>query len=78
MTEQPTPDLHSSTHELVVNGERRTIKACTLSHMLEQLGFEPAKVATAVNGDFVSVARRARYPLAPGDRIEIVAAREGG
>jgi sulfur carrier protein len=36
------------------------------------------KVATAVNGDFVSAASRAQRLLSPDDRIEIVAPRQGG
>ena len=81
MAKQPPLDQQSSTlelRELVVNGERRRVKASTLSHALDELGFAPAKVATAVNGDFVSAPRRASCTLAPGDRIEVVAAREGG
>ena len=37
-----------------------------------------AKVATALNGDFVPERMRASTPVSPGDRVEIVSARQGG
>ena len=37
-----------------------------------------AKVATALNGEFVPARARAATPLKEGDRIEIVAPRQGG
>ena len=64
--------------DLVVNGRRQTLAAETLAQAMAQLGFGAAKVATAVNGDFVAIGRRAGFKLSAGDSIEIVAAREGG
>lgn len=64
--------------QLLVNGEPVTSPAATLDLLLAELGLGDAKVATALNGDFVPAARRSGTPLAEGDRIEIVSARQGG
>ena len=41
-------------------------------------GQAEARVATAVNEDFVPAARRGAHTLQEGDRVEIVAPRQGG
>jgi sulfur carrier protein len=64
--------------ELLVNGAIQYVTADMLDRVLDELGYGEAKVATALNGDFISAARRAMTPVAAGDRIEIVAARQGG
>jgi sulfur carrier protein len=63
---------------LVVNGEPAEIAAADLAGALVALGFEDAIVATALNGDFVPARKRAATRLSEGDRIEIVAPRQGG
>jgi len=42
------------------------------------LGFAEAKVATAVNGDFVPAGARAQRALGDGDRVEVLAPMQGG
>lgn len=64
--------------EITVNGRRIASAAGTLAALLVAEGFADLKVATAVNGDFVPARRRATTPLADGDRIEILSARQGG
>ena len=64
--------------KIEVNGERREVSSATLEHILSELGFDDAKVATAVNGDFVPVGARAGHHLAAGDRVEILAPMQGG
>lgn len=64
--------------KLVVNGEVVRSAAETLADLLIELGKGEAKVATAVNEDFVPAGLRATHPLNDGDRIEIVAPRQGG
>jgi sulfur carrier protein len=64
--------------KLVVNGEKRDIEAATLAGALGALDYGNAKVATALNGEFVPARSRERTPLRDGDRIEIVAPRQGG
>jgi sulfur carrier protein len=63
---------------IIVNGEATETAAATLAKLVAELGFAEAQVATAVNGDFVPRAARAATALAHGDRIEIVAPRQGG
>jgi sulfur carrier protein len=68
----------SGVRQITVNGHTVETRAITLADLLQTLGYEAAKVATAVNGDFVAQRRRATVMLAELDRVEIVAAREGG
>ena len=63
---------------IVVNGEAQDTGAKTLEELCMALGFADAKVATAVNGDFVPASARHTLSLAKGDRIEIVTPRQGG
>jgi len=63
---------------LTVNGEPREIAAGNLAEALAALDYEDAVVATALNGAFVPKRKRAATALSDGDRIEIVAPRQGG
>jgi sulfur carrier protein len=63
---------------LVVNGESRGVAATTLAEALVALEYADAIVATALNGEFVPARKRAATKLGEGDRIEIVAPRQGG
>ncbi len=64
--------------KILVNGVEQDIAAQTLEGALERLDYGDAKVATALNGDFVPARKRAETPLRDGDRIEIVSPRQGG
>ena len=64
--------------KLIVNGEVRAVPATTLAEVLQSLDFGEAKVATALNGEFVPARAREATSLRDGDRIEIVAPRQGG
>jgi sulfur carrier protein len=63
---------------LVVNGEPQDVPAATLAEALQSLDLTEAKVATALNGEFVPARVREAIKLKDGDRIEIVAPRQGG
>ena len=63
---------------LTVNGDAMESSAANLSDLLAELGYGDAKVATAVNGDFIAADGRADCSLQSNDRIEIVAPRQGG
>jgi sulfur carrier protein len=63
---------------LVVNGAEQDVAAATLAAALEALDYQETLVATALNGDFVPARKRAETSLREGDRIEIVAPRQGG
>lgn len=63
---------------ITLNGAPCEIAASTLAEALIALDYSEAIVATAVNGEFVPRRKRAETPLKAGDRIEIVAPRQGG
>ena len=63
---------------LIVNGAELQLDATTLAAALGALDYGDAVVATAGNGQFVAARARAATTLAEGDRIEIVAPRQGG
>jgi sulfur carrier protein len=67
-----------ATLEVVVNGERAVTRSRTLAELIVELGYGDAKVATARNGDFVPLGKRAAVALSKGDNIEIVSPRQGG
>ena len=63
-----------------VNGEDEALAVATLVALLESKAIDPTQrgIAVALNG---AVVPRAAWPdtaLAPGDRVEIVRARQGG
>lgn len=65
--------------KLTVNGTAQQIVACDLAAALVELGYGPdARVATAINETFVPAGQRAGHALSDGDRLEILAPRQGG
>lgn len=70
--------LETLTRTVVVNGDSVRTRATTLARLLAELGYGDRKVATAVDGEFVPAARRAETTIAGGERVEIVAPRQGG
>ena len=64
--------------KLVVNGEVRHVAAADLAAALAALDYAQASVATALNGEFVPKRKRAETAVKDGDRIEVVAPRQGG
>jgi len=63
---------------VIVNGEPRELAASNLAAALKALDYETATVATALNGEFVPRRAREATALKDGDRIEILAPRQGG
>ena len=63
---------------IIVNGVEHELAVETLAAALQALEYENATVATALNGHFVPARKRGEARLAAGDRIEIVAPRQGG
>lgn len=61
-----------------VNGNPHDLNADTLMDALEELGYRDAKIATAVNEQFVPTLLRDTYRLNPDDRLEILAPMQGG
>jgi sulfur carrier protein len=71
--------METNTHiRVVVNGEATDTAARTLTELIASLGFAEGSVATARNGDFVPRSARNKTCLSAGDKIEIVAPRQGG
>lgn len=64
--------------KLQLNGVSITTQVKTLAELLVAEGFGGAKVATAVNGDFVPAPARADHILTQGDAIEVLAPMQGG
>lgn len=63
--------------KIMINGTEAEVRAETLAAILDELGYGEAKIATAVNEAFVPASAR-DLALSPGDRVEIVAPRQGG
>lgn len=64
--------------KIMINGEAKEVTGPTLADVLTEVGFGDAKVATAVNEMFVAAGARSGHTLEAGDRVEIVAPRQGG
>jgi sulfur carrier protein len=65
-------------HTIALNGETVETTAQTLAELLADTGLARSKVATALNGEFVAERDRGKTRLSNGDRVEIVAPRQGG
>jgi sulfur carrier protein len=64
--------------QIVLNGKPCEVAGASLDGVLEELGYQGAKVATAVNGGFVARGLRAETRLREGDRVEVIAPMQGG
>ena len=63
---------------IIVNGQNQNISRVNLSMVLEELGYKQMKMATALNGDFISVEQRDNTELKDGDKLEILSPQQGG
>lgn len=63
---------------IVLNGEKVEINAVSLNEVLNELGYKDAKIATAVNEEFIPETLRSTIELNDGDRLEILAPMQGG
>ena len=64
--------------KILENGAWRETQREELAGSLEELGYVGSVVSTAVNGEFIAAALRARTELADGDRVEVLAPMQGG
>lgn len=64
--------------KIIVNGQSLEVTATLLDAALGELGYGEARVATALNGEFVPAPARASTSLDNGDRLEILAPMQGG
>ena len=63
---------------IIVNGENRNIINVNLTFALDELGYKEMKLATALNGEFVSVQARDNTNLKEGDKLEVLSPQQGG
>lgn len=63
---------------VTVNGTAQDLSATNVAEALTELGYGTARVATALNENFVPAPVRAITRLTAGDRLEIVAPMQGG
>src|SRR5262245_60320443 len=64
---------------LTINGQPRDIRpGLSVADLLEQLGYQPRRVAVEVNQAVIPAAQHASQPLHAGDAIEIVTLVGGG
>ena len=68
----------TSRNTILVNGETVETAAATLAELVAARGQAEGEVATALNGEFVPRQARASTQLRAGDKVEIVAPRQGG
>ena len=64
--------------KIIVNGQSLDVSATLLSAALGELGYGDARVATALNGDFVPLTARTATRLSDGDQLEVLAPMQGG
>lgn len=64
--------------KIQLNGNQLMTDARTLEDLCHSLGYTDAKVATALNGEFVAERTRRNTVLTLNDKIEIVSPRQGG
>jgi sulfur carrier protein len=66
--------------ELLVNGtvHRLTPSPATVAELVRALNLEGKRIAVERNGEIVPKSRYAATAVAPGDRLEVVAAVGGG
>ena len=64
--------------KISINGVAKDVTSTNLTAVLHEAGYGDARVATAVNGNFVSVGQRESCSIEAGDQVEIVAPRQGG
>ena len=63
---------------IIVNGEDKKISNTILHEVLIELGYTGKKLATALNGNFVSIEDRENTALSEGDKIEVLSPQQGG
>ena len=74
--------MHPDVLKVLINGEQREIPAgSTLPDVLRSLQIDPLHgrgIAVAVNDEVVRRANWQGVALAPGDRVEVITATQGG
>ena len=64
--------------KISINGVLTSVSAKNLKTILDEAGYGEMRVATALNGIFVPVERRAESKIGEGDQLEVLTPRQGG
>ena len=64
--------------KITLIGAARELTGPSVQDVLSEIGLGTAKVATALNGNFLPAATRAATTLKDGDALEVVAPMQGG
>jgi sulfur carrier protein len=62
----------------MINGKNKNIISVNLTFALDERGYKGKKLATALNGEFVSVQSRDHTNLKEGDKLEVLTPQQGG
>lgn len=63
---------------IVLNGEKTDVSSSNLLKIIDEMGYGGAKIATALNEEFIPENKRCDIELSQGDRLEILAPMQGG
>ncbi|WP_162654273.1 sulfur carrier protein ThiS [Lentilitoribacter sp. Alg239-R112] len=63
---------------ILLNGEKKIVSSPNLTEALHELGYGDAKIATALNEEFIPENKRRDIVLDAGDRLEVLAPMQGG
>ncbi|QDH16141.1 sulfur carrier protein ThiS [Swingsia samuiensis] len=64
--------------QIIVNNEPHIVQTNTLAEIIHELGYGTARIATALNGDFVPASQRKHKIVEEGGVVEILAPMQGG
>lgn len=64
--------------QLMINGEKKEVKARLVSDLLNELNYSPEKVAVAINSEFVPRSQYNTQLINKNDAIDILSAVQGG
>lgn len=64
--------------KITLNGETVETDRCSLAELLVTFNYEEKTVATAINGEFVSVEDRQDTMLTENDAVDVIAPMAGG
>ena len=64
--------------KISINGVLTSVTENNLETVLDEAGYGEMRIATALNGIFVPVERRAEFQIEEGDQLEVVTPRQGG
>lgn len=63
---------------IILNGEARALRGPTVADVLREIDMAEARVATALNGNFLPASLRVTTELKDGDALEVLSSMQGG